>query len=86
MALSECYLTTESLEANDDGVEILPFPQVDGLEKFLGRDAECLGSFQERVDVLHALEGHFALLNALDDARLHHVGQSVLCHSHEFRL
>lgn len=74
LAILGC-LTTESLEADDDRVEILPLPQVDGLEELLRWHAECLGRFQERVNVFHTLEGHFALLNALDDARLHNIGQ-----------
>ena len=73
------YLATESLEADDDGIEILPLPQIDGLEELLRGHAESLGRFQERVDVLHALESHFALLNALDDPWLHNIGQSVFC-------
>ena len=69
------YLASKSLQADDDCVEILFFPQIDRLEKFLRRHSECLGSFQEVVDVLHALESHLAHLDAFDGVGLNHVGQ-----------
>ncbi|KAF4518353.1 hypothetical protein B566_EDAN007080, partial [Ephemera danica] len=60
-----------SENANDDGVEVLSLPQVDGLEGFLRGHAQLARHVQERVDVLHALEGHGALVDFLDAARLH---------------
>ena len=74
---SVVYLTTERLETYDDCVQILLFPQVDGLEKFLGRYSQSLGSHQERIDVFHTFKSQFAFANALDYARLDHIGQSV---------
>lgn len=68
-------LTTESLQADDDRVQILLLPQIDRLEQFLVGHAEFPGRFQEAVDVLHALEGHFALLDASDGVGLQSVGQ-----------
>ena len=71
------YLTTESLQADDDRVQVLLLPQIDRLEQFFVGYAEFPGRIEETVDVLHALEGHFALLDASDAVGLQSVGQPV---------
>jgi len=70
-------LPAEGLETDDDAVEVLPLPEVDGLEGLRLCDAQALGVGGEGVDVLHALEGHRARLDLLHGARLQHVDQAA---------
>lgn len=67
--------SAERLQADDHRVQVLPFPQVDGLEEFLRWNAELLGRLQEGGDVLHALEGHLAGVDLLDRSGIDCVGQ-----------
>lgn len=69
------HLATQRLQADNHRVQILALPQVDALEGLLGGDTEVLGAREEGRDVLHALEGHFAVVDLLDGAGLQGVGQ-----------
>ena len=57
-------------------MEVLLLPQVHRLEELVRTDAQVLGRRQEAVDILHALEGHLALLDLLDGAGLDLVHQA----------
>lgn len=65
----------QRLQADDYRVEVLPFPQVHGLEGLLRWNAELLGTLEEGRDVLHALEGHLAGVDLLDRTGFDRVGQ-----------
>lgn len=65
----------ERLQADDHRVQVLPFPQVDGLEEFLRGNAELFRRLQEGGNVLHALEGHLAGVDLLDCTGVDRVGQ-----------
>lgn len=67
--------SAKRLKADDYRVEVLPFPQVDGLEGFLWWYAELLGALEEGGDVLHALEGHLAGVDLLDRTGFDRVGE-----------
>lgn len=64
------HLPAEGLQADDDRVEVLSLPQVDGLEGFLRGHAQRLDNLEENVDVLHALERHLTLVDLLHRAGL----------------
>jgi len=70
-------LPAEGLQTDNDAVEVLPLPQVDGLEGLRVRHPERLGVGREGVDVLHALEGHGARLDLLHGSRLQYVDQTA---------
>ena len=69
------------LKADDHAVEVLLLPEVHSLEELIRRHAQGLGRRQEAVDVLHALEGHLALLDLLHRARLDLVHQAGKAHN-----
>lgn len=71
----------ERLQADDDRVQVLPLPQVHGLEEFLRWDAELFRRLQEGGDVLHALEGHLAGVDLLDRAGIDRVRQVAQQHA-----
>lgn len=65
----------ERLKADHHRVQVLPFPQVHGLEEFLRGNAKLFRPLQEGGNVLHALEGHLAGVDLLDRAGIDRVGQ-----------
>lgn len=67
--------SAKRLKADDYRVEVLPFPQVNGLEGFLWWNSELLGTLEESGDVLHALEGHLAGVDLLDRTGFDRVGE-----------
>lgn len=69
------YLSSQRLQADDNRVQVLSFPQVNRLERFLYGNTEGLCCIQESWNVLHALECHFAFVNFLDGSWLKSIGQ-----------
>lgn len=67
--------SAKRLQTDDYRVEVLPLPQVNGLERFLWWYTELFGTLEEGGDVLHALEGHFAGVDLLDRAGFDRVGK-----------
>lgn len=80
-SLSLSYLATQRLQADDDRVEILTLPEIDTLECLLSGYTKVLGTLQESRNVLHALEGHFTLVDLLNAAGLQCVGQFAQDHT-----
>lgn len=73
----ETYLSAERLQTYHNGIKVLSFPQIHSLEGFLRGHPQVFGSLQKGADVLHALEGHLALVDFLHAARFDVVHQSA---------
>lgn len=77
LLIRSSYLSAQRLQANDHRVQILAFPQVNGLECLLGRHAHGYGHGQKVIDVFHAFESHRASVHFLHGTRDQGVHQSV---------
>lgn len=77
VACNATYLPAQRLQADNNRVKVLSFPEVDGLEGLLSGHATGLSSLHKGVDVFHALECHGGGLDLLDLTGLEGVNHPV---------